>query len=113
MAATKTPFLPPSPPPLFECPSPTPLPLPIVEEGPVFALCMAGAGDQRTLAKWIAGLQQTNPVLGQTPVIFRLGDGDSSAGSSDDMDALQLEGSGAAKLEPPEVARGRRAQGEG
>lgn len=26
-----------------------------VEEGPVFALCMAGAGDQRTLAKWIAG----------------------------------------------------------
>lgn len=92
---------------------PNPLPLPIVEEGPVFALCMAGAGDQRTLAKWIAGLQQTNPVLGQTPVIFRLGDGDSSAGSSDDMDALQLEGSGAAKLEPPEVARGRRAQGEG
>ncbi|NXX41756.1 ECSIT protein, partial [Tricholaema leucomelas] len=43
-----------------------------VEEGPVFALCMAGAGDRRTLGKWIAGLQRTNPVLGHTPVVFRL-----------------------------------------
>ncbi|NXY91602.1 ECSIT protein, partial [Alcedo cyanopectus] len=43
-----------------------------VEEGPVFALCMAGAGDRRTLSRWIAGLQETNPVLGRTPVIFRL-----------------------------------------
>ncbi|KAL8164590.1 UNVERIFIED_CONTAM: hypothetical protein K2H54_054024 [Gekko kuhli] len=43
-----------------------------VEEGPVFAMCMAGAGDQATLAKWIVGLQETNPVLGQTPVVFRL-----------------------------------------
>ncbi|NXY52261.1 ECSIT protein, partial [Ceuthmochares aereus] len=47
-----------------------------VEEGPVFALCMAGAGDRRTLGKWIAGLQATNPVLGCTPVLFRLADGD-------------------------------------
>ncbi|XP_053907821.1 evolutionarily conserved signaling intermediate in Toll pathway, mitochondrial [Cuculus canorus] len=47
-----------------------------VEEGPVFALCMAGAGDRRTLGKWIAGLQVTNPVLGCTPVLFRLADGD-------------------------------------
>ncbi|NXW12030.1 ECSIT protein, partial [Fregetta grallaria] len=46
-----------------------------VEEGPVFALCMAGAGDRRTLGKWIAGLQEANPVLGCTPVLFRLGDG--------------------------------------
>ncbi|XP_021238644.1 evolutionarily conserved signaling intermediate in Toll pathway, mitochondrial isoform X1 [Numida meleagris] len=84
-----------------------------VEEGPVFALCMAGAGDQRTLAKWIAGLQQTNPVLGQTPVLFRLGDGDSSAGPPGDRDALHLEEPGAAKLEPPEVAWSRQAQGEG
>ncbi|XP_015263028.1 PREDICTED: evolutionarily conserved signaling intermediate in Toll pathway, mitochondrial [Gekko japonicus] len=43
-----------------------------VEEGPVFAMCMAGAGDQATLAKWIVGLQETNPVLAQTPVVFRL-----------------------------------------
>lgn len=43
-----------------------------VEEGPVFAMCMAGAGDQATLAKWIVGLQETNPVLSRTPVVFRL-----------------------------------------
>ncbi|NXW95801.1 ECSIT protein, partial [Alopecoenas beccarii] len=49
---------------------------PAVQEGPVFALCMAGAGDRHTLGRWIAGLQQNNPVLGQTPVVFRLGDGD-------------------------------------
>eukprot|EP00075_Anas_platyrhynchos_P013980 XP_027303233.1 evolutionarily conserved signaling intermediate in Toll pathway, mitochondrial [Anas platyrhynchos] len=49
------------------------------EEGPVFALCMAGAGDQRTLAKWLAGLQETNPVLGRTPVLFRLGGGTAAA----------------------------------
>ncbi|XP_067416557.1 evolutionarily conserved signaling intermediate in Toll pathway, mitochondrial [Emydura macquarii macquarii] len=42
------------------------------EEYPIFAMCMAGAGDQVTLAKWILGLQQTNPVLSQTPVVFHL-----------------------------------------
>ncbi|NXG56895.1 ECSIT protein, partial [Hemiprocne comata] len=47
-----------------------------VEEGPVFALCMVGSGDRRTLGHWIAGLQEENPVLGRTPVIFRLQDGD-------------------------------------
>uniref|UniRef100_A0A8D0GCM6 Evolutionarily conserved signaling intermediate in Toll pathway, mitochondrial n=1 Tax=Sphenodon punctatus TaxID=8508 RepID=A0A8D0GCM6_SPHPU len=46
-----------------------------VEEGPVFAMCMAGAGDQVTLAKWILGLQETNPILSQTPVVFRLSPG--------------------------------------
>lgn len=48
------------------------LSLPTVEEGPVFAICMAGAHDQATLAKWIQGLQETNPALAQIPVIFRL-----------------------------------------
>lgn len=43
-----------------------------MEEGPVFAICMAGAHDQATLAKWIQGLQETNPALAQIPVIFRL-----------------------------------------
>ncbi|VTJ54011.1 Hypothetical predicted protein [Marmota monax] len=43
-----------------------------VEEGPIFAMCMAGAHDQATLAKWIQGLQETNPALAQIPVIFRL-----------------------------------------
>ncbi|NXD46734.1 ECSIT protein, partial [Copsychus sechellarum] len=46
-----------------------------VEEGPVFALCMAGAGDRRTLGRWISGLQEQNPVLGRTPVVFRLTEG--------------------------------------
>ncbi|XP_019343728.2 evolutionarily conserved signaling intermediate in Toll pathway, mitochondrial [Alligator mississippiensis] len=43
-----------------------------VEEGPLFAMCMVGAGDQATLAKWIVGLQETNPILSQTSVIFHL-----------------------------------------
>uniref|UniRef100_A0A8C9PJ00 Evolutionarily conserved signaling intermediate in Toll pathway, mitochondrial n=1 Tax=Spermophilus dauricus TaxID=99837 RepID=A0A8C9PJ00_SPEDA len=43
-----------------------------VEEGPIFAMCMAGAHDQATLSKWIQGLQETNPALAQIPVIFRL-----------------------------------------
>ncbi|KAM4676607.1 evolutionarily conserved signaling intermediate in Toll pathway, mitochondrial isoform 1-T3 [Discoglossus pictus] len=43
-----------------------------VEEGPVFAMCMAGSGDEKLLGKWIHDLQETNPILGQTPVIFRL-----------------------------------------
>lgn len=33
---------------------------------------MAGAHDQATLAKWIRGLQETNPALAQIPVVFRL-----------------------------------------
>jgi signaling intermediate in Toll pathway protein len=43
-----------------------------VTEGPVFAMCMAGAHDQATLIKWIQGLQETNPTLAQIPVVFRL-----------------------------------------
>ncbi|XP_008831824.1 evolutionarily conserved signaling intermediate in Toll pathway, mitochondrial isoform X2 [Nannospalax galili] len=43
-----------------------------VTEGPIFAMCMAGAHDQGTLIKWIQGLQETNPALAQIPVVFRL-----------------------------------------
>ncbi|XP_052610594.1 evolutionarily conserved signaling intermediate in Toll pathway, mitochondrial [Peromyscus californicus insignis] len=43
-----------------------------VTEGPIFAMCMAGAHDQATLVKWIQGLQETNPALAQVPVVFRL-----------------------------------------
>ncbi|KAG7484941.1 hypothetical protein MATL_G00055730 [Megalops atlanticus] len=46
-----------------------------VDEGPVFAMCMAGRGDQATLAKWISGLQETNPILGRTATVFRLESG--------------------------------------
>ncbi|XP_066473868.1 evolutionarily conserved signaling intermediate in Toll pathway, mitochondrial [Tiliqua scincoides] len=57
-----------------------------VEEGPVFAMCMAGAGDQVTLAKWIVGLQETNPVLSRTPVVFRLAPGPRELQPSADLD---------------------------
>ncbi|KAL6490480.1 hypothetical protein MHYP_G00008250 [Metynnis hypsauchen] len=46
-----------------------------VEEGPIYAMCMAGQSDQATLARWICGLQETNPVLGQIPTVFRLESG--------------------------------------
>ncbi|KAK0154499.1 Evolutionarily conserved signaling intermediate in Toll pathway, mitochondrial [Merluccius polli] len=43
-----------------------------VDEGPVFAMCMTGRGDQATLNQWISGLQETNAVLGRVPTLFRL-----------------------------------------
>lgn len=43
-----------------------------VAEGPVFAMCIAGARDQATLARWVQGLQETNPTLASIPVLFRL-----------------------------------------
>ncbi|XP_053825499.1 LOW QUALITY PROTEIN: evolutionarily conserved signaling intermediate in Toll pathway, mitochondrial, partial [Vidua macroura] len=46
-----------------------------VEEGPVLALCVAGAGDRRTLGRWLAALQELNPALARTPVVFRLAPG--------------------------------------
>lgn len=38
-------------------------------------MCMTGQGDQATLAQWITGLQENNPVLGQVPTVFRLDSG--------------------------------------
>lgn len=46
-----------------------------LDEGPVYAMCMSGQGDQATLNQWISGLQQTNPILGQVPTLFRLESG--------------------------------------
>ncbi|XP_029382196.1 evolutionarily conserved signaling intermediate in Toll pathway, mitochondrial isoform X1 [Echeneis naucrates] len=43
-----------------------------LDEGPVFAICMTNQGDEATLNQWISGLQQSNPVLGQVPTLFRL-----------------------------------------
>ncbi|XP_037263425.1 evolutionarily conserved signaling intermediate in Toll pathway, mitochondrial isoform X1 [Falco biarmicus] len=79
-----------------------------VEEGPVFALCMAGAGDRHTLGKWIAGLQEVNPVLGQTPVIFHLEGGDTPPGPPGDPPALSLGAviPPAGVLEPPVLPQG-------
>ncbi|XP_013887773.1 evolutionarily conserved signaling intermediate in Toll pathway, mitochondrial [Austrofundulus limnaeus] len=46
-----------------------------LDEGPVFAMCMTGQGDQATLNQWISGLQLNNPILGQVPTLFRLNSG--------------------------------------
>uniref|UniRef100_A0A8C6CKH4 ECSIT signaling integrator n=1 Tax=Moschus moschiferus TaxID=68415 RepID=A0A8C6CKH4_MOSMO len=66
-----------------------------VEEGPVFAICVAGAHDQATLAKWIQGLQETNPALARIPVVFRL------SGSSGELLASSPE------LEEPPPPKGQ------
>ncbi|XP_051509675.1 evolutionarily conserved signaling intermediate in Toll pathway, mitochondrial-like isoform X2 [Myxocyprinus asiaticus] len=55
-----------------------------VEEGPVYAMCMAGQGDQATLAQWISGLQETCPILGQVPTVFRLESGPRELQTSSD-----------------------------
>ncbi|KAM6100919.1 evolutionarily conserved signaling intermediate in Toll pathway, mitochondrial [Pterocles gutturalis] len=77
-----------------------------VEEGPVFALCMAGAGDRRTLGKWITGLQEANPVLGHTPVIFRLQEGDPLPSTPGGPPALGTVPPPSAALEPPGPPQG-------
>ncbi|XP_062371703.1 evolutionarily conserved signaling intermediate in Toll pathway, mitochondrial isoform X2 [Sardina pilchardus] len=46
-----------------------------VDEGAIYGMCMAGRGDQITLSRWIAGLQETNPILGRIPTVFRLESG--------------------------------------
>lgn len=69
-----------------------------VEEGPVFAMCMAGAHDQATLAKWIQALQETNPALARIPVLFRL------TGSSGELQPDSTSSSlGLEERSPPEA----------
>ncbi|XP_034020275.1 evolutionarily conserved signaling intermediate in Toll pathway, mitochondrial [Thalassophryne amazonica] len=46
-----------------------------LDEGPVYAMCMTGRGDEATLNQWISGLQQANPILGHIPTLFRLNSG--------------------------------------
>ncbi|XP_034413711.1 evolutionarily conserved signaling intermediate in Toll pathway, mitochondrial [Cyclopterus lumpus] len=43
-----------------------------LDEGPVFAMCMTGRGEQAVLNQWISGLQEKNPILGRVPTLFRL-----------------------------------------
>ncbi|XP_057189831.1 evolutionarily conserved signaling intermediate in Toll pathway, mitochondrial [Triplophysa rosa] len=56
-----------------------------VEEGPVYAMCMAGQGDETTLAQWISDLQETCPTLGQIPTVFRLESGPGELLTSSDV----------------------------
>lgn len=55
-----------------------------MEEGPIYAMCMAGQGDQATLSQWISGLQETCPILGQIPTVFRLESGPRELQTSSD-----------------------------
>lgn len=55
-----------------------------MEEGAVYAMCMAGQGDQATLSKWISGLQETCSILGQIPTVFRLESGPRELQTSSD-----------------------------
>ncbi|KAI1902633.1 hypothetical protein AGOR_G00017960 [Albula goreensis] len=71
-----------------------------VEEGPVFAMCMAEKGDQATLAKWISGLQETNPILGRIATVFRV-----ESGPCEIQSAAEPESAPAQESEPePEPA---------
>uniref|UniRef100_A0A3P9HXK9 Evolutionarily conserved signaling intermediate in Toll pathway, mitochondrial n=1 Tax=Oryzias latipes TaxID=8090 RepID=A0A3P9HXK9_ORYLA len=65
-----------------------------LDEGPVYAMCMAGCGDQATLGQWISDLQQENPVLGRVPTLFRLDPGPQHLQGGDDdeeSDRLHVE----------------------
>ncbi|CAN8175366.1 unnamed protein product [Coccothraustes coccothraustes] len=73
-----------------------------VEEGPVLALCVAGGAGRRTLARWIAALQEQNPALGSTPVIFRLGPGGDPAAEPPRSPRLGAGSPPGAGPEPPE-----------
>ncbi|XP_054914730.1 evolutionarily conserved signaling intermediate in Toll pathway, mitochondrial [Poeciliopsis prolifica] len=58
-----------------------------LDEGPVFAMCMSGRGDQATLNQWISGLQQNNPILGRIPTLFRLDAGTRELEGAADIEA--------------------------
>ncbi|XP_032939573.1 evolutionarily conserved signaling intermediate in Toll pathway, mitochondrial [Catharus ustulatus] len=73
-----------------------------VEEGPVFALCVPGAGDRRTLARWISALQEQNPILGRAPVVFRLNEGGADPREGPQTPRLGTGTPPGAGLEPPE-----------
>ncbi|RMB93801.1 hypothetical protein DUI87_29793 [Hirundo rustica rustica] len=83
-----------------------------VEEGPVFALCMAGAGDRRTLGRWISGLQEENPVLGRAPVVFRLTHEGGDPCADPQTPRLGAGTPPAAALEPPEGRDGGKPGGD-
>ncbi|XP_061619100.1 evolutionarily conserved signaling intermediate in Toll pathway, mitochondrial isoform X1 [Phyllopteryx taeniolatus] len=74
-----------------------------LDEGPVFAMCMTSQGDRATLNRWISGLQESNPVLGHIPTLFRL-----QAGASELRAETRRDESPAEEPEEEEEARRRR-----
>ncbi|XP_064593404.1 evolutionarily conserved signaling intermediate in Toll pathway, mitochondrial [Zonotrichia leucophrys gambelii] len=79
------------------------------EEGPVLALCMAGGAQRPALARWIAALQERNPALANTPVIFRLQPGLETGAEPPPRARLGQGSPPGTGLEPPE---GREPRGE-
>lgn len=64
----------------------------IVDEGPVFAMCMTGLGEQAVLNQWISGLQEDNPILGQVPTLFRLDAGPRELQGATDTESFHHHG---------------------
>ncbi|XP_069015114.1 evolutionarily conserved signaling intermediate in Toll pathway, mitochondrial [Embiotoca jacksoni] len=89
-----------------------------VDEGPVFAICMSGQGDQATLNQWISGLQENNPILGQVPTLFRLdagprelqGAADAGSGHRPDPESQSEEQQPGEEAEATEEEEPRRSQ---
>ncbi|XP_061921059.1 evolutionarily conserved signaling intermediate in Toll pathway, mitochondrial-like isoform X1 [Entelurus aequoreus] len=65
-----------------------------LDEGPVFAMCMTSQGDQATLNQWISSLQETNPILGHIPTLFRLESGPTELQAGAQKDTDQHHGDG-------------------
>uniref|UniRef100_A0A8C6TNU5 Evolutionarily conserved signaling intermediate in Toll pathway, mitochondrial n=1 Tax=Neogobius melanostomus TaxID=47308 RepID=A0A8C6TNU5_9GOBI len=87
-----------------------------LDEGPVFAMCMASQGDQATLNQWISSLQETNPMLGQVPTLFRLDSGSRELQVSPDsqpgQDQEQQEFKQESKQEPEQHTAAEEAEEE-
>lgn len=73
-----------------------------LDEGPVFAMCMTSQGDQATLNQWISGLQETNPMLGKVPTLFRLDSGSRELQASPDSQPSSDQGQQEPKVESEE-----------
>nr|XP_040037345.1 evolutionarily conserved signaling intermediate in Toll pathway, mitochondrial [Gasterosteus aculeatus aculeatus] len=63
-----------------------------LDEGPVFAMCMTGLGEQAVLNQWISGLQEDNPILGQVPTLFRLDAGPRELQGATDTESFHHHG---------------------
>ena len=42
------------------------------DEGTILAMCITGTGSKESLKQWIRKLQETNSILEQTSIVFKL-----------------------------------------
>lgn len=82
-----------------------------MDEGPVFAMCMTSQGDQAVLNQWITGLQQTNPILGQVPTLFRLDAGPRQLQGAADAELGGRRRPDPEEMQPEEEEESRRSWG--